>query len=56
VYFLGDGERVELTHRVASRSVFADGAVRAARWLAGLKRAGGKPGMYSMKDVLAQAE
>lgn len=46
-YFLGDHERIELTHRAATRSVFAAGAVRAATWLAG------KPaGRYQMRDVL----
>jgi 4-hydroxy-tetrahydrodipicolinate reductase len=47
VYFLGDGERVELTHRATSREQFARGALRAARWLVG--RA---PGQYDMEDVL----
>lgn len=46
-YFLGMGERVELTHRASSRETFARGAVRAAQWLAG--RA---PGLYDMQDVL----
>ncbi|HYX90759.1 MAG TPA: 4-hydroxy-tetrahydrodipicolinate reductase [Myxococcaceae bacterium] len=47
VYFLGDGERVELTHRASSRDQFARGALRAARWIVG--RA---PGQYDMDDVL----
>ena len=47
VYFLGDGERVELTHRATSRDQFARGALRAARWIIG--RA---PGLYDMNDVL----
>jgi len=47
VYFLADGERLELTHRAASRDNFARGALRAARWLAGRK-----PGFYGMHDVL----
>ena len=47
VYFLGDGERIELTHRATSRDSFALGAVRAARWVTG--RA---PGLYDMRDVL----
>lgn len=33
VMFVGMGERVELTHRAQSRQTFANGAVRAARWL-----------------------
>ena len=47
VFFFGDGERVELTHRATSRDQFASGALRAARWAAG--RA---PGLYDMADVL----
>jgi 4-hydroxy-tetrahydrodipicolinate reductase len=47
VYLLGDGERLELTHRATSRELFAHGAIRAARFLR--KKA---PGRYTMKDVL----
>lgn len=47
VLFLGDGERVEISHRASSRMNFAHGAVRAAAWLHGRK-----PGLYSMQDVL----
>ncbi|HEY0840502.1 MAG TPA: 4-hydroxy-tetrahydrodipicolinate reductase, partial [Vulgatibacter sp.] len=47
VFFLGPGERLELTHRASSRAAFAAGAVRAARWVAGKA-----PGLYSMQDVL----
>lgn len=48
VMYLGDGERVELSHKASSRGNFAGGAVRAALWLAG------KPASsYSMRDVLA---
>ncbi|NIP49779.1 MAG: 4-hydroxy-tetrahydrodipicolinate reductase, partial [Gammaproteobacteria bacterium] len=32
VYFVGMGERIELTHRAMSRDMFARGAVRAAGW------------------------
>ena len=47
VYFIGMGERIELTHRAMSRDMFARGAVRAAAWL------GGRPaGLYDMQDVL----
>jgi len=45
--FAGAGERVEITHRAESRRTFADGAIRAARWL-GTKG----PGLYDMQDVL----
>jgi 4-hydroxy-tetrahydrodipicolinate reductase len=47
IYFIGRGERVELTHRAATRGHFAVGAVRAAAWLAG--RA---PGLYRIEQVL----
>lgn len=47
VLFLGDGERIELTHRATSRSNFAEGALRAARWVIHQK-----PGLYDMTDVL----
>jgi 4-hydroxy-tetrahydrodipicolinate reductase len=47
VYFFGEGERVELTHRATSRDQFARGAVRAAAWIVG------KPaGMHDMAAVL----
>ena len=47
VIFAADGERVELTHRAADRKVFANGALRAAKWIIG------KPaGLYGMEDVL----
>ena len=47
VYFLADGERLELTHRATSRENFARGAVRAARWLKGRPK-----GLYDMQDIL----
>ncbi len=47
VIFAADGERIELTHKASSRSLFARGAVRAARWTDGKKA-----GLYSMRDVL----
>ena len=47
VIFAGRDEVIELNHRATSREVFAVGAVKAAKFLAG------KPaGLYSMKDVL----
>jgi 4-hydroxy-tetrahydrodipicolinate reductase len=46
-YFCGLGERLEITHRAASRETFARGAVRAARWLGDRD-----PGLYDMQDVL----
>jgi 4-hydroxy-tetrahydrodipicolinate reductase len=47
VYYIGQGERLEFTHRAHSRDTFAQGAVRAALWAAGKK-----PGLYDMQDVL----
>jgi 4-hydroxy-tetrahydrodipicolinate reductase len=41
------GERLELTHRAHSRDTFAQGALRAARFVAAAP-----PGLYSMHDVL----
>jgi 4-hydroxy-tetrahydrodipicolinate reductase len=46
-FFLGEGERIELTHKAGSRDLFAAGALRAAVWLAGRP-----PGRYTMRDVL----
>ena len=48
VYLAGGGERIELAHRATSRDVFAHGALRAVRWIAGRPA-----GRYSMRDVLA---
>jgi 4-hydroxy-tetrahydrodipicolinate reductase len=45
--FLGEGERIELTHRAGDRAIFARGALRAARWAATQP-----PGLYDMFDVL----
>ena len=47
VMFADEGERLEITHKASSRTTFANGAVRAAVWLAG------KPqGLFDMQDVL----
>lgn len=47
VFFFGDGERIELTHRASSRDLFARGSVRAAGWLAG------KPaGRYALAQII----
>lgn len=47
VLFLGDGERVDISHRASSRSNFALGALRAARWLPAQP-----PGLYGIRHVL----
>ncbi|APR84656.1 4-hydroxy-tetrahydrodipicolinate reductase [Minicystis rosea] len=47
VHFLGQGERLELTHRATNRDLFARGALRAAHYLVGKP-----PGRYAMVDVI----
>jgi 4-hydroxy-tetrahydrodipicolinate reductase len=47
VIFSGPAERLELTHRAASREIFARGALRAAKWIINQPA-----GLYSMQDVL----
>lgn len=51
VILFSESERLELTHRVSSRRVFADGALRAAKWLAVQP-----PGRYRMRDLLFPTE
>jgi len=50
VLFAGTGERIEITHRSASRTTYAQGSLRAARFLAGKKQ-----GLFNMNDVLGLA-
>lgn len=47
VLFAGTGERIEITHKSSSRSTYAEGSLRAARFLAGQQR-----GLFDMFDVL----
>lgn len=47
VLFAGTGERIEITHRSASRATYAQGSLRAARFLAGKTK-----GLFNMQDVL----
>jgi len=47
VMFAGPGERIEITHRAHSRKTFANGAIRAAKWLMTRDR-----GLFDMQDVL----
>ena len=47
VLFLGESERLTLSHLAEDRSIFAKGAVRAAQWLADKG-----PGRYTMPEVL----
>jgi 4-hydroxy-tetrahydrodipicolinate reductase len=50
VLFAGTGERIEITHKSASRSTYAQGSLRAARFLADKSR-----GLYDMNAVLGLA-
>lgn len=47
VMFIGEAERIEITHRATDRKIFANGAVRAAKWLSRQSA-----GLYDMNDVL----
>ncbi|WP_028229293.1 4-hydroxy-tetrahydrodipicolinate reductase [Paraburkholderia ferrariae] len=47
VLFAGTGERIEITHKSSSRLSYAQGSVRAARFLEDKPR-----GLYDMQDVL----
>jgi 4-hydroxy-tetrahydrodipicolinate reductase len=48
--FFGPAERIEISHRASSRSIFAAGALRAAAWVVGKP-----PGRYDMLAVLGFA-
>ena len=50
VMFAGTGERIEITHKSSSRANYADGSLRAARFLAALPP--GATGLHDMGDVL----
>jgi len=47
VLFAGIGERIEITHKSSSRSTYAQGSLRAVRFLSGRKN-----GLFDMADVL----
>jgi 4-hydroxy-tetrahydrodipicolinate reductase len=47
VLFAGTGERIEITHKSSSRETYAQGSLRAVRFMAGCA-----PGLYDMFDVL----
>lgn len=46
VYFLGENETFEITHKSYSRSIFADGAIKAAEFLVHKEN-----GLYNMDDM-----
>lgn len=47
VLFAGSGERIEISHKASSRAIYAQGSLRAARFLAGRAT-----GLFGMDDVL----
>lgn len=47
VLFAGEGERIEITHKSSSRLSYAQGSIRAARFLKSQEK-----GMFDMQDVL----
>lgn len=47
VIFAGNDEMIEITHRAFSKKIFAEGAIRAARFIV-MQTAG----MYGMEDIL----
>jgi 4-hydroxy-tetrahydrodipicolinate reductase len=50
VLFAGGGERIEITHRATSRATYAEGSLRAARFVVRQK-----PGLFGMEQVLGLA-
>ena len=48
VLFLGENESIEITHTAYSRNLYAEGAIRAARFIVNQKN-----GLYGMEDLLA---
>lgn len=49
-FFCGTGERIEITHRSSSRATYAEGSMRAARFLGGKDK-----GLFDMQAVLGLA-
>ena len=47
VLFLGENESIEIKHIAYSRDVYAEGAIRAARFIVNQKN-----GLYGMEDLL----
>jgi 4-hydroxy-tetrahydrodipicolinate reductase len=47
VLFAGTGERIEVSHKASNRTIYAQGSLRAARFLAGKTT-----GLFGMNDVL----
>lgn len=51
ILFLGDNESIEITHNVTSRSIFAKGALKAAKYILNKKE-----GLYNMKDLIEEED
>lgn len=51
IILAGNDEVIEIKHTAFSRKIFAEGALRAAKWIADQK-----PGFYNMQDVLGENE
>ncbi len=51
VLFIGMGERIEITHRAWSRQAFANGAIKAIKFISKVET----PGIYTMDDVLGNS-
>ncbi|MFC7420898.1 4-hydroxy-tetrahydrodipicolinate reductase [Iodobacter arcticus] len=51
VIFAGMGERIEISHKASNRTIYAQGSVRAARFLNDKKT-----GLFNMQDVLGLSE
>lgn len=47
VMFIGESERIEITHKATDRKIFAQGALRGANWISNQKK-----GLFNMQDVL----
>ena len=55
IWFVGTGERIEITHKATSRTIYAAGAVRATRWLIdqpnGFVRHAGRSGFVGLSAI-----
>lgn len=49
VIYASDNDRVEITHKSSSRGIYAQGAIRAAKWCQNQPN-----GLYGMKDLLGE--
>lgn len=52
IVFESGVDRIELAHSAKTRDIFAEGSLKAARWLFQQKR---QPGLYSMEEIIFPA-